>query len=86
MEETMRIRQMTAAALIASALALGTGGAAQASTYGGGDSSTAPGQENAVENCTNTIDSQTEDGVTAGGGSKEGTPAPANCDHYFQIK
>ena len=45
-----------------------------------------PGQfptEQAEENCGATIDRQTAGGVAAGGGPKEGVPAPTNCDHFF---
>jgi hypothetical protein len=37
----------------------------------------------AQENCGATIDRQTEGDVSAGGGPKEGVPAPTNCDHFF---
>jgi hypothetical protein len=39
--------------------------------------------EQAGENCGATIDRQTEMDVSAGGGPKEGVPAPTNCDHFF---
>jgi hypothetical protein len=38
---------------------------------------------NAVTNCEANIAKQTASGITAGGGSKEGIPAPTNCDHFF---
>ena len=38
----------------------------------------------AMENCAATVDKQTEKDISAGGGSKEGIPAPTNCDHFFQ--
>jgi hypothetical protein len=38
----------------------------------------------AVAACEKNIDKQTAKGVTAGGGPKAGTPAPTNCDHYYQ--
>ena len=38
----------------------------------------------AVAACEKTIDKQTAKGVAAGGGPKAGTPAPTNCDHYYQ--
>jgi hypothetical protein len=34
--------------------------------------------------CGDNIDKQTANEVTAGGGPKEGIPAPTNCDHFFQ--
>jgi hypothetical protein len=43
---------------------------------------TAVGQ---VDGCPKAIEKQTEKGVEAGGGPKEGVPAPTNCDHFFQF-
>ena len=40
--------------------------------------------DQAVEGCLNTVITQSETGVEAGGGPKEGVLAPTNCDHYFQ--
>ena len=37
-----------------------------------------------VANCEANIDKQAAKGVSAGGGPKAGTPAPTNCDHYYQ--
>jgi hypothetical protein len=48
-----------------------------------GNAGNAPGQAKAVPNCGNTIGTQTENGVAAGGGHKEGVPAPTNCDKEF---
>ena len=39
---------------------------------------------NAKEACGDAIDAQTANGVVAGGGPKAGSPAPLNCDHYYQ--
>jgi len=50
---------------------------------GGGNSGDAPGQAKAAENCSQTIDRQIENGVSAGGGKKAGVLAPTNCDHFF---
>jgi hypothetical protein len=50
-----------------------------ASPYGGPNPN-----PRAVENCEANIDKQTVNGVAAGGGKKEGVPAPTNCDHFFQ--
>lgn len=35
-------------------------------------------------NCGAVIAKQYANGVAAGGGPKEGIPAPTNCDHFFQ--
>lgn len=48
-----------------------------------GNAGNAPGQTNAQANCEQNIGKQIEKGVSAGGGPKEGVPAPTNCDHYF---
>jgi hypothetical protein len=37
----------------------------------------------AAANCSANIGKQTEKGIAAGGGKKEGIPAPTNCDHFF---
>jgi hypothetical protein len=42
------------------------------------------GNPHAVAACEKNIDKQTAKGVTAGGGPKADTPAPTNCDHYYQ--
>jgi hypothetical protein len=74
----------TALAVGGAALVLAaSGGSALAESNGGGNSSNAPGQANAITKCTNTIDRQTAKGVSAGGGPKQGVPAPTNCDHFF---
>ena len=39
--------------------------------------------EQSEANCGATVDRQTEGDVSAGGGPKEGVPAPTNCDHFF---
>jgi hypothetical protein len=39
--------------------------------------------EVALVACGNAIASQSDRGVAAGGGPKEGIPAPTNCDWFF---
>ena len=78
-----RIKAAVAVSGVALALAV-SGGSALAQTNGGGNSSNAPGQAKAAANCGNTIDRQSANGVSAGGGPKAGVPAPTNCDHFFQ--
>ena len=58
--------------------ALGLVAAPVASAYG----ESHPNSQ-AVENCEANIAKQVERGVAAGGGKKEGIPAPTNCDHLF---
>jgi hypothetical protein len=48
-----------------------------------GNAGNAPGQATAQDNCGQTINKQEENGVAAGGGHKEGVPAPTNCDNNF---
>ena len=43
------------------------------------------GQEQAQNKNQATLGKQLENGVTAGGGPKEGISAPTNSDHYFQL-
>jgi hypothetical protein len=43
------------------------------------------GNPHAVAACEKSIDKQSANGVTAGGGPKAGVPAPTNCDHYYQF-
>jgi hypothetical protein len=38
----------------------------------------------AVAACEASIDKQSANGVSAGGGPKAGVPAPTNCDHFYQ--
>jgi hypothetical protein len=78
-----RVKTMVAVAAVALSLILG-GTSALAFTNGGGNSENAPGQQTAVGNCGRNIDNQTAQETTAGGGPKEGIPAPTNCDHFFQ--
>ena len=65
-----------------------------AQTTGAGQSSTAPGQENAEANCTEVWSERQED-TRAGGGPKSGPSegpvgsfpegsGPTNCDHFWQ--
>jgi hypothetical protein len=58
-----------------------------------GNGADAPGQENALDNCTENFNKQGEKGVVAGGGPKaepieeDGALVPlepTNCDHFFQ--
>ncbi|MBA3628658.1 MAG: hypothetical protein H0W55_03130 [Actinobacteria bacterium] len=39
----------------------------------------------AIEACVNVVVSQSDRGVAAGGGPKEGIVAPTNCDFFFFI-
>ena len=41
--------------------------------------------DRAAAGCANTVNRQFEAEIAAGGGPKEGSFAPANCDHYFGI-
>ena len=43
------------------------------------------GQENALLNCADNTVKQENMGVSAGGGPKEGTLGPANCDHFHGV-
>ena len=78
----LSIKKSTAVAALTMSLLFGTGDAL-AFTNGGGNSGSAPGQANAIANCFDNIAKQTDKGVSAGGGPKEGVPAPTNCDHFF---
>jgi hypothetical protein len=71
-------RSTIAVACAAGLVALGT--APTAGAYGGPNPN-----PNAVDNCIDVIDRQTEKGIAAGGGPKAGVPAPTNCDHFFQF-
>ena len=78
-----RIKRLIVVAAAASTLAATGSGGALAQTNGGGNSANAPGQAKAGNNCGNTIDKQSGNGVSAGGGPKDGVLAPTNCDHFF---
>jgi hypothetical protein len=78
-----RIKTLIAVSVAALTLAAMGSGGALASTNGGGNSANAPGQAKAEENCSNTIDRQSANEVSAGGGPKAGVLAPTNCDHFF---
>jgi hypothetical protein len=39
--------------------------------------------EHGIVACAENVENQTEMGVEAGGGPKEGIVAPTNCDHFF---
>jgi hypothetical protein len=41
--------------------------------------------ERAAAACGNTVNRQFEAGHAVGGGPKEGSVAPTNCDHYWEI-
>jgi hypothetical protein len=73
------IMVLTVAALMAVMLVAGAGYAFAYSFSEEGNVT-----EQADENCTANVEKQTESEVAAGGGSKEGVPAPTNCDHFFQ--
>ena len=77
-------RARVLAATAALALSLAPAGLAAANPDNHGNALNAPGQSNANDNCSNTVDRQEAKGVEAGGGPKAGIPAPTNCDHYFQ--
>jgi len=69
----------TRARLVAAVLVLaGLASAPLASAYG----ESHPNAQ-AVENCQANIAKQIDGGIAAGGGKKEGIPAPTNCDHLF---
>lgn len=78
------------AILAAASIALGTSGIALGQSGGGGNSSDAPGQERATEQCEAVwMDIQAD--LRAGGGPKSGPVAdipegtgPTNCDHFWQ--
>jgi hypothetical protein len=75
---------LTVAALMAVMLVASAGYAfAFANPDNEGNASNAPGQSNARQNCFENIIKQTEKDVSAGGGPKEGVPAPTNCDKFF---
>jgi hypothetical protein len=58
---------------------------AYAYPYNNGNANNAPGQANAHQGCLDTIAAQRANDVSAGGGKKEGTLAPTNCDHNFTL-
>jgi hypothetical protein len=64
-------------ACAAGVFALGT--ASTAAGFGGPNPN-----PNAQDNCSKVIDSQSENGIAAGGGPKADILAPTNCDHFFQ--
>jgi hypothetical protein len=74
-----RSRSLNRARLIAVVVVLaGLASAPLASAYG--ESHPNP---QAVANCEANVAKQFDAGVAAGGGKKEGIPAPTNCDHLF---
>ena len=79
------ITVLTVAALMAAMVVAGAGNAF-AFTYfdNNGNAENAPGYQKSEENCASAGGKQTAKGVAAGGGSKEGIPAPLNCDRFFQ--
>jgi hypothetical protein len=68
------MRKLTLAVGVAAVLAL----PAAAAGYGPNEN------PHAVAACEKNIAKQSAKGVTAGGGPKAGTPAPTNCDHFYQ--
>jgi hypothetical protein len=54
-------------------------------TDNNGNATSAPGVQHSKPNCGANVDKQAENGVSAGGGKKEGSEpsSPANCDHRF---
>lgn len=91
----MTIRTRFALAGAALTLVAGAAGPpATAQTTGAGNSSDAPGQEKAAENCT-TVWSERQEDTRARGGPKSGPSegpvgsypdgsGPTNCDHFWQ--
>ena len=75
-----RSKRFMVAAALAGALISGN---ALAYAPPGSPGEDAPGQERARQNCGENIEKQAEKGVAAGGGKKEGVPAPTNCDKFF---
>ena len=75
---------LTVAVLMAVMLVAGAGYAfAYANFDNNGNAANAPGQQNAQDNCSDTIGKQSDKDVSAGGGPKEGVPAPTNCDKFY---
>jgi len=73
----------------AAVLVLGTAGSASAYTNGGGNSANAPGQANAIENCSENIGKQNANGQTGANTGSDNDPKQAdtavtNCDHFWQ--
>ena len=66
---------------------LAVGGAVVVVLSGGASSAGAydPDHPNpkAVANCEENINKQSAKGISAGGGPKQGVPAPTNCDKFF---
>jgi hypothetical protein len=85
---------VTVVVLMAATSVLGAGYAfASANPENRGNRSDAPGQKNALDNCTENFNKQGEKGVVTGGGPKaepieeDGALVPlepTNCDHFFQ--
>jgi hypothetical protein len=73
-----------AATVLAVTVALGAPSGALAFSNGGGNSGSAPGQENAISNCDKAIAKQISRGVQSGGGPKSSEAGPLNCDHFWQ--
>ncbi len=80
-----KLSVLLAAAMMAATMLAGAGNAfAFANPDNKGKAADASGQAQAQANCFRNIEKQFEKGVAAGGGPKEGIPAPTNCDHFFQ--
>ncbi len=72
-------RSKLVAALAAAGIAV-TAGASSATAYNPDNPNT---PQVAIDNCSATVDRQSVNGVSAGGGPKAGVPAPTNCDKFF---
>ena len=90
-----RLMMLIIVALLLAAMLVAGGGYAfaLANPENKGIGSSAPGQRNALDNCTENFNKQAEKGVVAGGGPKaepieeDGALVPlepTNCDHFFQ--
>jgi hypothetical protein len=66
------VRKLLVATGLATAMVLASASSAAAQT------------DESAENCGGVIMTQSDAGIEAGGGPKEGILAPTNCDHFFQ--
>jgi hypothetical protein len=89
----MRLRRLVVITAAAASLAVATPALAYSPGLNpgkdAGNSANAPGQANAIENCTDTALRQYDQGLEPGGGPKHdplgfGAQGATNCDHYFQ--
>ena len=81
-----RIVMLLTVALVMAVMMVASAGNAFASANpdNNGKTENAPGQQTAKENCTDAVIKQSNKGVRAGGGPKDETNAPINCDHFWQ--